>query len=183
MKKFAFNKSGFLYLLAILLLSLFLIPYFQNQQISHMELNKQTYIEDFWTVSHVIDGDTIILKRANEKIKARLIGVNTPELDGPYTKKECFGKEASQYAKKELLGKKVYIKFDPSQSKFDKYGRALVYVYTKDGELFNKKLIESGYAYEFTYKGVPYKYQKEFKNAQKTAKKLKRGLWGKACIK
>ena len=37
-------------------------------------------------------------------------------------------------------------------------------------------MISEGYAYEYTY-STPYKYQAEFKQAQKDAEKNKRGLW------
>ena len=38
-------------------------------------------------------------------------------------------------------------------------------------------MIEDGYAWEYTY-NLPYKYQSEFKEAQKTAELKNNGLWG-----
>jgi len=37
-------------------------------------------------------------------------------------------------------------------------------------------MIKEGYAYEYTY-DIPYKYQTEFKEAQKEAQNIKAGLW------
>jgi hypothetical protein len=58
----------------------------------------------------------------------------------------------------------------------DKYGRLLAYVYREDGLFYNKYMIEQGYAHEYTY-NTPYKYQSEFKAAQKFAQENSRGLW------
>lgn len=46
-----------------------------------------------------------------------------------------------------------------------------------DGLFFNKAIIADGYAYEYTY-NVPYKYQSDFKAAQKAAEAGKLGLYG-----
>ena len=73
------------------------------------------------------------------------------------------------------------IELDPSQGTYDKYGRLLAYVYAPldskpEGLLFNQFMIISGYGHEYTY-NVPYKYQKEFKAAEKAARDLRIGLW------
>ena len=46
----------------------------------------------------------------------------------------------------------------------------------EDGTFFNKWMIENGYAHEYTYT-IPYKYQTEFKAAEKSARENLRGLW------
>ena len=134
-------------------------------------------------ITHIFDGDTVkVITNKNQKYIVRLLGINTPEIKGPYRDVECFGKEASLYTKQNLSGKKVKIETDPTQSRYDKYGRLLAYVFLPNGQLFNKQIIKDGYAYEFTYKGRVYKYQKEFKFAQEYARKHKLGLWAnKVC--
>jgi hypothetical protein len=89
---------------------------------------------------------------------------------------QCFGVEASNKAKELLSGKKVRIETDPTQGTYDKYNRLLAYIYRDDGLFYNKYMIEQGYAHEYTY-DAPYKYQAEFKNAQKLAQTNKAGLW------
>lgn len=142
-----------------------------------------------YKVSKVIDGDTLKLKKINgnnfdngeNEITVRLIGVNTPESVAPNRPVECFGKEASNYVKNLVNGNFVAIEKDSTQSTYDKYNRLLAYVYIKIDEnifMLNKKIIEDGYAYEYTY-SVPYKYQKEFKEVQKYAKENELGLWHK----
>lgn len=127
-------------------------------------------------VVRVIDGDTIEVNNNCEPLTVRLIGINTPETLDPRKPVECFGKEASAYAKQLLENTKVKIEIDPSQGELDKYGRHLGYVIMQDGTNYNKKMIEEGFAYEYTY-NTPYKYQAEFKKAQADARASRKGLW------
>jgi len=64
---------------------------------------------------------------------------------------------------------------DQSQGLFDKYGRELVYVWV-DGKLFNQQMIEGGFAQEYTY-STPYRYQRQFKEAERVAANAGIGLW------
>ena len=116
-------------------------------------------------ISKVVDGDTIDISQGEDVIRVRLIGINSPESVDPRRPVECYGKEASQRAKELLSGKSVTIELDPSQGKYDKYGRLLAYAYLPDGTSFNQEMINEGYAYEYTY-NKEYKYQKTFKVTQ-----------------
>ncbi|MDD3607288.1 MAG: thermonuclease family protein [Candidatus Moranbacteria bacterium] len=129
-----------------------------------------------YPVKKVVDGDTIQVSIDGKDEVIRLIGINTPETVDPRKPVECFGAEASAKSKEILTGKNVALEADETQSDKDKYGRPLRYVYLEDGTNFNKKMIEDGYAYEYTYDS-PYKYQADFKAAQQKAKDEKRGLW------
>lgn len=129
-----------------------------------------------YSVVKVVDGDTIHIDINGKKETVRLIGMNTPETVDPRRPVECFGEEASARAKELLDGQQVRIETEVSQGERDKYGRLLGYVIREDGLLFNKYMIEEGYAYEYTYR-LPYKYQTEFKAAQKEAEAASRGLW------
>ncbi|MEK7101136.1 MAG: thermonuclease family protein [Patescibacteria group bacterium] len=129
-----------------------------------------------YSVVKVVDGDTVHIDMDGKKETVRLIGMNTPETVDPRRPVECFGKEASAKAKELLDGQQVRIETEVSQGERDKYGRLLGYVIREDGLLFNKYMIEEGYAYEYTYR-LPYKYQAEFKAAQKEAEAAGRGLW------
>lgn len=132
--------------------------------------------ESFYSVTKIIDGDTIEINMSGKAETLRLIGMDTPETVDPRKPVQCFGVEASNKAKELLSGKKVKIESDSSQDTRDKYERLLVYVYRDDGLFYNKYMIEQGYAHEYTYE-VPYKYQVEFKAAQKSAQDNQRGLW------
>ena len=106
----------------------------------------------------------------------RLIGIDTPETVDPRKPVQCFGKEASNKAKELLTNKKVRIEKDSTQGERDKYGRMLAYIFRDDGLFYNKYIIEQGYAHEYTY-NTPYKYQSEFKVAEKYARENQLGLW------
>lgn len=132
--------------------------------------------EGYYQVEKVVDGDTIEVNIAGVVEKIRLIGIDTPETVDPRKAVQCFGKEASDNSKKLLEGQSVKLEADDTQDNRDKYKRLLRYVILEDGTNFNKKLIEDGYAHEYTY-DIPYKYQSEFKTAQKDAQENNRGLW------
>lgn len=127
-------------------------------------------------VTHVVDGDTIVVLINGVSEKVRLIGVDTPETVDPRKPVQCFGKEASKFTTALLSGKEVYIESDPTQGDRDKYGRLLRYVFLMDGTLANKEIISGGYGHEYTYR-IPYEYQKEFEKAEQTAQEQQKGLW------
>ncbi len=130
----------------------------------------------YYSVTDVVDGDTIKVSMNGTVTTLRLIGMDTPETVDPRKPVQCFGKEASNKAKELLSGKKVRLETDASQGTLDKYGRTLAYVYRDDGLFYNKLMIEQGYAHEYTY-STSYKYQSEFKAAQKSAQTNLLGLW------
>jgi endonuclease YncB( thermonuclease family) len=131
---------------------------------------------EYYSISSVVDGDTVKVNINGTVETLRLIGMDTPETVDPRKPVQCFGKEASNKAKELLTGKKVRIEEDSSQGEFDKYNRRLAYIYREDGLFYNKYMIEQGYAHEYTY-NTPYKYQTEFKATQKSAQENLRGLW------
>ncbi len=131
---------------------------------------------DLYKVTKIVDGDTITVDIAGKIETLRLIGINTPETVDPRKPVECFGKEASNKAKEILTGKSIRLEADSTQDERDKYGRLLRYVFLADGTSFNKMMISEGYAYEYTY-NIPYKYQIEYKQAEKEAKEAQKGLW------
>lgn len=150
-----------------------------NTQPVSTEIKTETPVitnKTLYTVSRVIDGDTIEVTIDGKVEQLRLIGMDTPETLDPRKPVQCFGKEASAKAKELLLNKKVELISDPSGSTRDKYSRLLFYVVREDGLFYNKWMIENGYAHEYTYDSA-YKYQSEFRTAQKTAEKNKVGFW------
>jgi micrococcal nuclease len=124
-------------------------------------------------VTRVVDGDTIVIEG---DIKVRLIGVDTPEVNGPSTDLEYYGEQASAYTKAALTDKTVYLDMDVSET--DKYGRLLRYLYLDDGTFFNLKMVEDGYAYASTYP-PDVKYAQVFKEAASAARDKSAGLWNK----
>ena len=137
-----------------------------------------------YTLLEVIDGDTIRVKNPEGKEQSvRMIGLDAPESTTMrYGYAECFGKEAANHLKLLLKDtKEVQIESDLTQTATDKYGRLLGYVMV-NGVNLNQKMIEDGYGFEYTY-NLPYKYQSEFKSAQKAASEKKIGLWADSACK
>lgn len=129
-----------------------------------------------YKVIKVVDGDTIDVLIDNKTERLRLIGIDTPETVDPRKKVQCFGKEASNKSKEMLLGNFVVLESDATQGERDKYKRLLRYVFLPDGTNFNLFMIAEGYAHEYTYDD-PYKYQFDFKEAQRLAMENEKGLW------
>ncbi|MBI2108786.1 MAG: thermonuclease family protein [Parcubacteria group bacterium] len=129
-------------------------------------------------IEEVTDGDTMVVRMSGERIKVRLMGVDTPETVDKRKAEQCFGKRASIETKK-FEGQTLQFEFIPPEwpaVKRDTYGRPLVYLYLPNGELYNEKLIREGLAHEYTYKGG-YKYRPQLQDAEKDARTHKRGMW------
>lgn len=131
----------------------------------------------FYKVTSVVDGDTIRVEMNGQSETLRLIGLDTPETVDPRKPVQCFAREASDKAKEILSGKNVRLEADSTQGERDIYNRLLRYVFLEDGTLYNKLMIEEGYAHEYTYDSKPYKYQQEFMDAENQARQGQRGLW------
>ncbi len=117
-------------------------------------------------INRVIDGDTIEIIRDNKKIKARLYGIDAPEL------KQLYGKE-SKYFLSELIGKSD--KLDIQEISTDRYSRLIVVIFVDDINI-NITMLENGYAW--AYRDYLKKNDREvYIGAETKAKYLKRGLW------
>lgn len=172
------KKNNYLLLtLVVIILGLFNKEYTQNFQEKNSEEKQIQKNFTKYKVSKVIDGDTIEIASNSKKLRVRLIGIDTPELISKNNKAECFAKEAYIKTKNTLLNKFIYLENDETQEDKDKYDRLLRYVYLEDNTNFNKLLITEGFAHEYTYKAIAYKFQKEFKEAQKDAMFNKKGFW------
>jgi micrococcal nuclease len=117
------------------------------------------------------DGDTLWLSGIG---KVRLIGMDTPEVYGGV---ECFGREASAFVERTVpLGAEVRYRLGVEER--DRYGRALAYVWLRDGRLLNRLLVARGYAQPLT---VPpnVEYEDLFVRAARRARDAGRGLWGR----
>lgn len=147
--------------------------YSTNTSGTNLSLSENNSSNDTYLVTRVIDGDTIEIDGGK---KVRYLGIDTPETVDPRKPVQCFGIEASNANKKLVLGKRVKLEKDISET--DKYGRLLRYVYVDD-IFVNDYLVRNGYAYAVTFP-PDVKYQQQFLEAQKEARENKRGLWS-AC--
>ncbi len=133
-----------------------------------------------YEVTHVNDGDTIIVSQGGVSETVRLIGMDTPEVKDPRKPVQCYGAEASAKTKSLLKGQKVRLEPDPLGDNRDKYQRLLRYVYLPDGTFLNETLVKQGYA--FAYVVFPFSKMDQFKADEAAAESAHLGLWGKCQV-
>jgi micrococcal nuclease len=138
-------------------------------------------------VLRVVDGDTLeVAFSASQKEKVRMIGVDTPETVHPKKAVQRYGKEASEYTKKALTDKKIWLQMDVAPR--DRYQRLLGYVWLEkpndvddEGEIrakmFNARLLLEGYGQVMTIQPNS-RYADIFVEFQKEAREAGKGLWG-----
>ena len=158
-------------LLAIILA---LITAYNNPDIRKVVVESQP---GMYTVTHVNDGDTIIVKQGDGgEETVRFLGVDTPEVKDPRKPVQCFGEAASAHTKAVIaVGSGVRLAPDPQDTDRDKYGRLLRYVYLPDGTLYNAQLIKDGFGFAYTV--FPLTKLAEFKALEADARANNRGLW------
>lgn len=136
------------------------------------------------SVHRVVDGDTIVVDfPTGERERVRLIGVNTPETVHPKKPVEYYGKEASDFTRRELTGKNIWLQMDVQVR--DRYRRALGYVWLEspgEGEsairrgMFNARLLLEGCGQAMTVQPNS-RYAEMFVGFQREAREKRKGLW------
>jgi micrococcal nuclease len=146
-------------------------------------------------ILRVVDGDTAIVSFEFDdgskylKERVRFLGVDTPETVHPNKPVQYYGKEASEFTKKSLTDKIVWLQTDVGAR--DRYNRMLAYVWLKEPSkkdledeaairkyMFNARLLLDGYAQLMTIQPNS-KYSNLFVHFQREAREAKKGLWGK----
>lgn len=128
-------------------------------------LNSFVYADFNGKVVKVIDGDTVdILTIKKQKIRVRLLDIDAPESN------QAYGNKSKQYLASLIAGKKVFVK----SSKKDIYKRTLGTIFLNKVNI-NAKMVESGYAWAYRYKGVA--NNKLMVKIEAKAKQSKKGLW------
>lgn len=129
-------------------------------------------------VLEVTDGDTIVVEKGGERVRVRLMAMDTPERTTTRNGQiEHYAEEAYRFASRliEESGGEVYLTYD--QVTQDKYGRDLAYVWLTDGRLMNALLVAEGYGYSYTSSPKP-EYVDLFLALMREARTRERGLWG-----
>lgn len=135
-------------------------------------------------VAKNVDGDTIWAEPLESgplpfgaTHKIRILEIDTPEIYGNTV--ECYGPEASAFAKRELaLSSAIYLL--PDKEDKDRYGRFLRYVWQEDSDFYNEMAVRQGFARAVLYMPNDL-YIDRLRAAEIDAKANGRGLWG-ACV-
>lgn len=176
MRKLLETATGYIIVIGIIATLVAVILYVQNRPKGRFAETIQENV--LYKVVKVLDGDTLVANVNGHEVTVRLIGMDTPEVVDPRKPVQCYGPEASAKGHELLDGKEIYIEREQNRESYDKYGRVLAYAHFADGNLYNAYMIENGYAREYTFNHEKYKYQSQFKAAQKAAQSAKLGLWG-----
>jgi endonuclease YncB( thermonuclease family) len=163
------------YLFSILMTLLFLTAFCQDT-IPKPSLPPGRFIG---TIKSVHDGDTYGFTRDDgTKDRIRLAWVDCPELFSPpyVLKAQPFGVQTGNYVRELIGGKRLLV----DSLSTDIYGRqiSLVYVPMTDSTFLNLSalLVQNGYAW-VVKKGTPPDAYLTLRQAQKTARDSKLGLW------
>ncbi len=110
----------------------------------------------------VMDGDTVLVLRGNQKIKVRMANIDAPEKD------QAYGSQARD-SLLEMVGRRQ-VQVD-SQA-VDQYGR-VVGLISVDGHNVNEEQVRRGMAWEYSH----YHTDKTYIGLQSEAQQARRGLW------
>ena len=142
-----------------------------------------------YIVEKIEDGDTIVINYKDKSQRVQLIGIDAPEdtqnpkLNVDSKRKNIgkkvlleLGKEATKHLKILVeAGQRVSLLGNLTQK--DKYDRLPAVVINNKGESLNQKMVEAGYALLLTRFPIDDDFKKKLEEAQKKAKKEKKGLW------
>ena len=129
-----------------------------------------------YRVKRVVDGDTIVVDLNGADTYVRLIGIDAPE-SVSYNAAENTeqGKTASDFTKKLLRKRNVYLEYDRDTK--DKYGRTLAYVFMEDKTtMANREILRAGMAKTYFIR-PNVKYETDFIRIQNEAKRDRVGFW------
>lgn len=94
------------------------------------------------TVDRVIDGDTVDVRLSGDRVRVRLLNIDTPETKHPNKGVQCLGPEATDLLESLLEpGDEVVLQYDEERT--DHYGRTLAGVFEGD-ELVNAEIARAG---------------------------------------
>lgn len=128
--------------------------------------------KSYRVVRTVFDGDTLLL---DNRIKVRLSGINTPEIESFRKRGESGGEEARIWLKNAIEGKKIHLEEDVEHT--DHYRRLLAHVFTEEGAHINRLLVSLGLASVNIYP-PNLKYAEQMLEDQGRAERARLGIWG-----
>lgn len=134
------------------------------------------------TVLRVVDGDTIDVRDdVRGRLRIRILGIDTPETKKPGYTVGCWGPQATEFARTQLVDQRVAVVPDATQDRTDRYGRTLAYLIKADGWNYSVEAAREGTALSYVYEGRPVEQYPAIAAAEAEAKAAGRGLWGPPC--
>ena len=141
------------------------------------------------TVTAITDGDTLtVTVRHTPDVpgalpdgdhRVRLLSIDAPETVDPDEPVQCGGPEATQYLQDRLApGEQVWLQADVEHT--DRFGRALRYLWTDDGDFLNLHAARDGVVQVVLFEPND-RHITQLRTAQQQAQSADRGLWGPPC--
>ncbi|MEV3935358.1 thermonuclease family protein [Glycomyces sp. NPDC049804] len=127
-------------------------------------------------VVDVVDGDTFRAVIDGEKVRVRIMGINSPE-SGGFREEEDWGAEAKLYARKKLQGRTVHLFTDPGDPAYDQYDRLLMHVVMENGMNYGVLAVAEGMAHAYILGHQELTIGDTLRKAEKLAKAERRGMW------
>ena len=160
LRVFVKPKRLFVFFLVIFLLSIFslIYPTLTGETIS------SRYAKEDAILLRVIDGDTIETNLG----KVRLLGINTPEKNMPYSNE-------SKNLLRQFENQSIELLRDLEDK--DMYGRMLRYLFYET-RLINIEILERGFASAYMTFGL--RYEEELLRAESYSRKYSLGIWEKS---
>lgn len=117
-------------------------------------------------ITRVVDGDTVEMLYHELTLTMRLAHIDAPESWG----NQAYGEAAKALLKKMCEGKTVFVR---TTGEFDRYGRLIGEIITREGVNLNKAMVRLGYAWHYK----KYSENKAYQRLQKQAENENNGLW------
>ena len=119
-------------------------------------------------LDHVVDGDTIWVRKGSDTLNVRLLRVDTPEMDD-------IGYQEATKELQRLLGDESTIRLEFEEELKDDHGRTLAYLFV-EGRNINVEMVRTGWSPYFDRYGRG-KYARDFEAAESEARRARRGMW------
>ncbi len=122
-------------------------------------------------VTRVFDGDTV---EAAGVGRVRLLGIDAPEIGGPFERPAPFAIEAREALQALVLHR--WVRFECDGARRDVYGRSLFYISLESGEFINATLVRTGMARVSARTRL--RRWDDLRRAEEDAQSRRRGMWG-----
>ena len=130
-----------------------------------------------WTqLERVVDGDTIIVQDGSNRVRVRMIGIDTPESKRAGTAIQDHALDATRELQNLLADSdQVCLIQDKIGDQYDIYNRRLSYAFAENGLDLNAEMLRQGWAK--AYLRFPFERKGKFAELERIAKAAEVGRW------
>ncbi len=134
------------------------------------------------TVDHVVDGDTVVVRRGGREVTVRLVQIDAPESSSTrFGAPDACGPAATAFART-LTGPGDAVTVEPAgEDAQDRYGRTLAILHLggPDARSFQLAMVRAGWAEPYVVGGNRTRILGALEDAADTARRERRGVWAR----